>query len=74
MKQNEINAINVDDYIREQKTNGSKKIIWRNKNAIKIFRRFARAVYFHEGYRLPHSFPHGVPFMGIKHYIKNNFL
>lgn len=70
MKQEEITEINVDDYIREQKELGKKKIIWTGKKEIKIFRRFARINYWDVHFRLPHSFPHKATFRGIKHEIK----
>lgn len=71
IKQKDITAINVDDYIREQKKSGKKFIIW-DKKKVLIFRKFARAT-FHDplfNWRMPHSFPDKALFMGIKHFCK----
>ena len=69
MKDKDITMFNVDDYIRERKRAGAKYIKW-GTNGIKQFRRFARIIYHDISFRLPHSFPSGHVFMGIRHYKK----
>ncbi len=63
----EINILTIDDYIREQKAKGRKTITW-NKKDVKVFRKFIRITNL--DYRLPHDYPNGHMFMGIKHYKK----
>ena len=66
MSDSEITIYNVDDFIRERKQKGAKRIIW-GKNGVRHLRKFARIIYHDNGFRLPHSFPSGDLFMGIKH-------
>lgn len=67
MKQENITMINVDNYIRECKKQGKQVIYW-DKKPVKYLRKFARIIYNDSGYHLPHSFPNGEMFAGIKHY------
>ena len=62
-----ITNINVDDVIRQRKKEGVDRIVWEGDD-LKVFRAFVRAVFNFNGFRLPHSFPNGEMFMGVKHY------
>ena len=70
MKQSEITSLNVDDFVRERKRNGSKYIRW-NKKAFSYFRRFYIAV-CEMNYIKPQRNLNGLTFMGIKHYYETN--
>ena len=80
MKQQDIDEMNVDDYIRQEKRRGRKKIYW-SKKGWKVLRNFfmANAPCVHgwvcvcsEGVDdwTKKNFKSGVIFMGIKHFIK----
>lgn len=65
----DINEANVDDFIRQEKKRGIKKIYWNKKNT-KIFKNFAKAVYHGNNLRFPRNFPKGQTFIGVKHICK----
>ena len=77
MKTKAIIASNIDDYIRERKRKGTKKILWNKKNW-SILKRFFQAVSpcIHGwacicGEGTLRGFKEGMNFMGIKHYKRN---
>ena len=67
LKRSELTELNIDDYMRQEKKNGVRKITWSPKHA-KLLRRFAKAMY--PGDSLPNSFPHRELYFGIKHYVR----
>ena len=80
MKQQEINEINVDDYIRQEKRMGRKEIYW-DKKGWKFLRNFLRAnapcvhgwfCFCSEGVNewTKRNFRSGVVYMGVKHFVK----
>ena len=69
MKKNNITANNVDDFIREKKKQGCKRIFWGKDESVH-FVTFATAVYEMECYKLPKNFFGGFRFLGVKHYLK----
>ena len=69
MKDKEINAINVDDYMRDRKRAGAKSVRW-GKNGAVYFKGFVKALYDAECYKYPRTFFSGFLFMGLKHYLR----
>lgn len=64
MKDKDITAENVEDFIRERKRNGAKYIRW-GKNGGLLIKRFIRASL--SAYDLPKNL-NGLRFMGLTHY------
>ena len=65
MKQEDVNSLNVDDYIRERKRAGAKYIIW-EKKAEKSLKEFLERT----GFSLKKT-PDGDLFWGVKHYFQD---
>lgn len=65
-KQRNLSMVNIDDYIRQRKLFGAKSIIW-GKHGLKIFYKFLKM-----SYKIPKNEIHGLRFLGLKHYIRNN--
>lgn len=66
MRQNLVTIVNVDDYIRERKKGGAKKIIWGSNSGLQAF--FNLVSSFVKVNRVKQL--HGIRFMGIKHYLR----
>ena len=80
IKKNQIDELNVDDYIRQQKRLGQRKFFWSGK-ALEVLYSFVSAVapckhgwfcFCGEGVSewIDKNFKSGIRFMGVNHYFK----
>lgn len=70
MKQSELKVWEVCDYIRLRHRAGAKRIVWGKHDGLLSFWKFVLASFPTElGYKLPDT-PHGLTFMGLKHYVR----